>query len=93
MSVDHSLSKSMRFCATGWRSREYERSSDSGARPESTWPSFQEMLNPSCIDTFMPCPALAEWVWQASPVMKTRGVRSSPSSTSSNRSVTRWPTS
>ena len=53
------------------------------------------MLKPSCIDTFMPWPALALCVWQASPVMKTRGVRVpiSSGSTSSKRSVRRWPTS
>ena len=50
------------------------------------------MFQPSCIDTFMPCPAFAECVWQASPVTNTRGVRVR-SSTSSNLSVTRWPTS
>ena len=46
------------------------------------------------MDTFMPWPAFAVWVWQASPAMKTRGVRvaTSASSTSSNLSVTRWPT-
>ena len=43
----------------------------------------------------MPWPALALWVWQASPAMKTRGVRvpDSPTGTSSNRSVSRCPTS
>ena len=29
----------------------------------------------SCIDTFIPWPAFALWVWQASPAMKTRGRR------------------
>ena len=53
------------------------------------------MLKPSCMETFMPWPALALWVWQASPVMNTRGVRvpSWSGRTSSNRSVRRWPTS
>ena len=42
----------------------------------------------------MPWPAFAVWVWQASPAMKTRGERVPTllSSTSSNLSVTRWPT-
>ena len=41
------------------------------------------------MDTFMPWPALAVWVWQASPAMKTRGERvpTLSSSTSSNLSV------
>jgi hypothetical protein len=52
-------------------------------------------LKASCIDTFMPWPALALWVWQASPAMNTRGVREPTSSagTSSNLSASRWPTS
>ena len=70
-------------------------SRDSGLRPSSTWPSFQPMLKPSCIDTFMPWPAFALWVWHASPAMKTRGVRlpSCSGVTSSKRSVSRCPTS
>ena len=51
------------------------RSSGSGLRPSSTDASFQPRLNASCIDTFMPWPALALCVWQASPAMKTRGRR------------------
>ena len=53
------------------------------------------MFQPSWIDTFMPWPALALWVWQASPAMNTRGVRVPAASvgTSSKRSVRRWPTS
>ncbi len=57
--------------------------------------SFQPRLKASCIDTFMPWPALALCVWQASPAMNTRGSRVGACSagTSSKRSVTRWPTS
>ncbi|SIN05155.1 Uncharacterised protein [Mycobacteroides abscessus subsp. abscessus] len=85
----------MRFFAISCRSAEYVSSSAAGDLPETTCPSFQAMLNPSCRDTFIPCPALAEWVWQASPVMNTRGQRvpRSASSTSSKWSVSRWPTS
>ena len=85
----------MRFCAITWRSAEYVARSVSGLAPESTCPSFQPRFQPSCIDTFMPCPALALCVWQASPAMKTRGVRvpTSSSGTSSKRSVRRCPTS
>ena len=43
--------------------------------PSSTEASFQPRLNASCIDTFMPWPALALCVWHASPAMKTRGIR------------------
>ena len=47
------------------------------------------------MDTFMPWPALALWVWQASPAMNTRGSRVAISSagTSSNLSHSRWPIS
>ena len=47
----------------------------------------------SAIDTFMPCPAFALCVWQASPAMNTRGSRPAVSSagTSSNLSHRRWP--
>ena len=48
----------------------------------------------SAIDTFIPWPAFALWVWQASPAMNTRGRRSSaPAGTSSNLSQRRCPTS
>ena len=40
------------------------------------------------MDTFMPWPALALCVWQASPAMKTLG-----SAASSNASQSRWPIS
>jgi hypothetical protein len=47
------------------------------------------------METFMPCPAFGLWVWQASPAMNTLGSRVaiSPSGTSSNLSVSRWPMS
>ena len=45
------------------------------------------------MDTFMPWPALGEWVWQASPAVNTRGLRSEPSGTSSNLSVMLCPIS
>ena len=47
------------------------------------------------MDTFMPWPALALCVWQASPAMNTRGRRVPVSSagTSSNLSHRRWPIS
>ena len=41
---------------------------------------IQPRLNASCIETFMPCPALGLWVWQASPAMKMRGRRVATSS-------------
>ena len=47
------------------------------------------------METFIPCPALGLWVWQASPAMNTlgSGVETSASATSSNLSVRRWPIS
>ena len=38
--------------------------------------SFHPELKPSCIETFMPCPAFGLCVWQASPAMNTCGRRS-----------------
>ena len=47
----------------------------------------------SAIETFIPWPALALWVWHASPAMKTRGSRvpTSSAGTSSNLSHSRCP--
>ena len=63
--------------------------------PRSTDASFQPRFQVSFIDTFMPWPALALCVWQASPAMNTRGNRLSISAagTSSNLSQSRWPIS
>ena len=62
-----------------WRSRAARPSTCAAAPasscPASTAASFHPRLKVSCIDTFMPCPALALCVWQASPAMKTRGKR------------------
>jgi hypothetical protein len=52
-------------------------------------------LKVSCIEKFMPCPALGLCVWQASPAMNTCGRREPMASagTSSYLSQMRWPIS
>jgi hypothetical protein len=70
-------------------------SSSGLAVPRRTAASFQPRFQVSLIDTFMPWPALALWVWHASPAMNTRGTRvaGSVTATSSNLSHSRWPIS
>src|SRR5699024_12501956 len=87
----HLLSKSIRFWPTSLRSPEYVCNNHIAEYPEATWLIFHQRLKRSWIETFMPWPAFAEWVWHASPVTKIRGFfcASWPSSTSSNLSVTR----
>jgi len=51
------------FQTFGWRQRRETEVFDFGALLR-LWVSF--ML------AFIPCPALGEWVWQASPAIKTR---------------------
>jgi len=54
-------------------------------------------LKLSCMEKFMPWPALGLWVWQASPAMKTCGRGESgvatASVTSSYLAQMRWPIS
>ena len=52
--------------------------------PLMTRATFQPRLYESCIETFMPWPALGEWVWTASPARKMR-------SEDENLLPTRWP--
>ena len=82
----------MSSCATALAFRRSRCAAAPAARvPRSTAPSFQPRLKASAIDTFMPWPALALCVWQASPAMNTRGGRRAAAS--SKRSQSRWPIS
>ena len=54
------------------------------AMPLMTRAIFQPRLYESCIETFIPWPALGEWVWTASPARKMR-------SEEENLLPTRWP--
>lgn len=64
-------SKAISSRAMRWRPAVWVCSAG-GLHLRGTCASFQPRLKVSCIDTFMPWPALALWVWQASPAMKTR---------------------
>ena len=72
---------------------EYVRRSSGLATPLRTAASFQPRFHASAIETFMPWPALALCVWQASPAMNTRGGRSAPPARRRSASQRRWPIS
>src|SRR3569833_1873135 len=59
-------SKAIRCLAMRFRSSSYVDSTLRWRIRLHTRPSYQPRLYVSCIDTFIPCPALGEWVWTAS---------------------------